>query len=157
MGVLILKPPEALSEGTFDLTFHRIHFVTSNPLLPLKLRISYAPRLGERRPCRHAFPFLQLQVPRTNLSLWIRSTIISHIIRPRSSIVALYLHHLAICIRPWSLKLLHGKLRRMEEEWKGLWLCYVIYLLQLLNLSYFFNKVFIKIWGTVVEWGPQRP
>jgi len=121
MGVLVLKPPEALSEGPFDLSFHRIHFIASNPLFPPNLRISQAPRLRERRPCRNAFSFLQLQVPiRTHMSLSIGSTISSEteIIRPRGSIVALYLHHLPICIRPWSLKLLHGKLGRKERRMK---------------------------------------
>jgi len=156
LRVLVLEPPEALSEGAFDLAFNRVHFVAGNPLLPLKLRISQGPRPGERRGCRNAFPFLQLEVPRTtHLSLSIGSTVTSEIIRPAGgSIVALNLHHLAICVRPWSLKLLHGKLGRRtknkNEKTKG-----VLLSLQISTFSLFYwNTNIMKIWGTVVAWGP---
>jgi len=39
LRILVLEPPEALSEGAFDLAFDGIHFVAGNPLLPLKLGI----------------------------------------------------------------------------------------------------------------------
>jgi len=107
LRVLVLKPSETLSERSFDFAFNRIHFIASNPLLPLKFRIRQTQRLWKRRPRWKAFTFLQLQILRSLLYIW--RTIASKIIRLRWSIVAFYLHHLAIGIRFWSLKIFHEK------------------------------------------------
>lgn len=44
LGIPILDPLEALFQGPFDLPFNGVHLVASNPLLPLKLRVTQTPR-----------------------------------------------------------------------------------------------------------------
>jgi len=145
LPVLILEPPEALAEGAFDFPFHRVHFIAGNPLLPLKLRIRKAPRLGNRGPW-HAFSFLHLQVlvVWNHLSLWIGKTVVGpEIIRPClwwcSSIAPLHLHHFPISMKPWSIvvEILHGSWLGRENN-SG----FSLYLLKLIPfLSKFEGKV----------------
>ena len=62
LGVLVLEPSEALPERAFHVSLDGVHFVASDSLLPLKLRVSQAPR-SRRRRSRIPFPFLELQIP----------------------------------------------------------------------------------------------
>lgn len=149
MPVLVLEPPKALAEGPFDFPFHRIHFIAGNPLLPLKLRIRKAPRLGNGGPW-HAFSFLHLQVlvGCNHLSLWIGNTGGPEIIRPWfwcSSIAPLYLHKLPISMRPWCVvvEILHGNWVGREKN-SG----FSLYLLKLIAFLSKFEGKWVGVWGS---------
>lgn len=121
----IFNPPEALPESPFHFTFNTIHFIASNPLLPLKLRVIKAPRLG-RRWTSIALSFLNLKVRVVaeivgviaavgHLSLCVGSAIGPELIRrswwPLGTMITLHLHHIIpmrIRIRSWSVVVFHG-------------------------------------------------
>lgn len=47
-GVPILEPPEALLQRALHLALNSIDLIAGNPFLPLQLRITETPSLGER-------------------------------------------------------------------------------------------------------------
>lgn len=123
LGVPIFNPPEALPESPFHFTFNTIHFIASNPLLPLKLRVIKAPWLRRRWPSI-VLSFLSLKVPVvgeiavaivavSHLGLRVGSTIGPELVRswwPLWTMIALHLHHIIpvrIRVRSWSAVILH--------------------------------------------------
>jgi len=120
LGVLMFKPPEASPQGALNFAFHRVHLIASNPLLPLKLRVTKSPRV-----CRSTLPFLELQVPIFvvvvgHLGLCIGGTVGHEFIRSGRSgwrwpIIALHLH-IPIPIFVWSVVVSHGILWQRYTE-----------------------------------------
>lgn len=69
----LLEPPEALPERAFELSFHSVHLVASDPLLPLQLRITEVPAFRSRPICRLAlieFVVVVVIIGATHLGFW---------------------------------------------------------------------------------------
>ncbi len=129
MGVCVLDPPKALPQWPFHLTLHSVHFVPSNPLLPLQFWVTNSPAFWGWP--NTAFPFLHLHLLYYLVILLCSWTCIIHTVRPQIlhacwgtsiSIVALNLHHPPIptwlrseILHVWEHKQAHTRIWEVQE------------------------------------------